>query len=106
LHSQRNTYAGVVDLVFFNGTSNVQKAGTISEKRFPRITSACAAEHTTSFFFDNFFSQIAEFDALSSFCKKLKNVIGSVRHSPTSMFKNYSKKHNKGICIGFNKSSY
>jgi hypothetical protein len=52
-NSQWSKYAGVVDLVFFDGASNVQKAGAIWEKRCPRITSACAAEHTTSFFFDN-----------------------------------------------------
>ena len=102
---QGNTYAGVVDLLYFDGASNVQKAGHIIEKRYPRITSACAAEHTTSLFFSCVFNKIPEYTALCNFAKKLRNVFGSTRHGPASMFKKYSKKHNRGITIGFIKPS-
>ncbi len=103
--SQENKYNGVVDVVFFDGASNVQKAGAIIEQRNPRISSLCAAEHTTSLFFDNLFKTIPIYSSLSNFCKKLRNVFGSVRHGPASMFKSHSKKHNRGIHIGFIKPS-
>lgn len=102
---QGNSYAGVVDLVYFDGASNVQKAGNILEKRFPRITSACAAEHATSLFFDDIFTKVEDFRLLSQLCKKIRNVFGSVRHSPAAMFKSYSKKHNHGVSVGFIKPS-
>eukprot|EP00804_Cyclotella_cryptica_P020491 CCRYP_019802-RA/>CCRYP_019802-RA protein AED:0.36 eAED:0.32 QI:0/0/0/1/0/0/2/0/220 len=86
---------------FFYGASNVQKAGAIIEQRYPRISSLCAAEHTTSLFFDNLFKTIRIYSSLSNFCKKLRNVFGSVIHDPASTFKSHSKKHNRGIHIGF-----
>ena len=100
-----NRYNGVVDVVYFDGASNVQKAGAILEQRYPRISLLCAAEHTTSLFFDNLFTTITLYKNISNFCKKLRNVFGSVRHSPASMFKVHTKKHNRGIHIGFIKPS-
>ena len=84
---------GAVDLVYFDGASNVQKAG------------ACAAEHTTSLLFDNVYNKVQEFKELGDFAKKLRNVFGGTRHAPASMFKKYSKKHNRGISLGFIKPS-
>lgn len=102
---QGRKYAGATDLCYFDGASNVQKAADIISRRHPRITSACAAEHTTSLLFDNVYNKIAEFKELGDFGKKLRNVFGSTRHAPASMFKKYSKKHNRGIALGFIKPS-
>ena len=105
LNPQGNKYTDVVDLVYFDGASNVQKAADIITMRHPRITSACAAEHTTSLFFDNVFNKIAEFRDMCNFAKKLRNIFGSTRHATTSIFKKYSKKHNRGRAVGFIKPS-
>ena len=72
--SQGKKYVGVVDLVFFDGASNVQKAADIIALRYPRITSACAAEHTTSLLFDDVYNKVDEFKELGNFTKKLRNV--------------------------------
>ena len=95
----------MIDLVYFDGASNVQKAADIISLRYPRITSACAAKHTTSLLFDNVYNKVDEFKELGNFTKKLKNVFGSTRHASASMFKKCSKKHNRGVGIGFIKPS-
>ncbi len=102
---QGNKHTGVVDSVYFDGASTVQKAGHILEKRFPRITSAPAAEHTTSLFFDDVFKKIPQYLDLANLAKRLRHVFGSTRHSPASMYKSFSKKHNCGVHIGFIKPS-
>ena len=61
----------MVDLVYFDGASNVQKAGQILEKRFPRITPGSAAEHTTSLFFDDIFKKVGEYFEAKVLCTKL-----------------------------------
>ena len=85
----------------------MQKAGVILEQRYLRISSLCAAEHTTSLFFDNLFkfNIVQLYKDVSNFCKKLRNVFSSVRHDPASMFKVHTKKHNRGIHVGFIKPS-
>lgn len=45
--------------------------------------------------------QVNEFQVLSLFAKKCRNIWGSVRHKPSAMFKKYSREHNKGIPLGF-----
>ncbi len=47
----KRTLKGVVDLVLFDGASNVQKAGKILAIHHPRITVVHGAEHVTSLFF-------------------------------------------------------
>ena len=64
-------------MVYFDGASNVQKAGRILERRFPRITSGSAAEHTTSLFFDDIFNKIPEYCEAKVLCSKLRNVFCS-----------------------------
>ena len=100
-----NKYTDVIDLVYFDRASNVQKAADIISFRHPRITSACAAEHTTSLFFDNVFNKIEPYQQLCNFAKKLRNIFGSTRHATTSIFKKYSKKYNGGRAVGFIKPS-
>ena len=101
---QGEKFLGIVDMVYFDGASNVQKAGRILEQRFPRITSGSAAEHTTSLFFDDIFSKIPEYMEAKVLCTKLRNVFGNTRHATAAMFKSYSKKHNR-VSLGFIKPS-
>ena len=49
--------------------------------------------------------KVHEFQVISEFAKKCRNIWGSVRHKPSAMFKKYSKQHNNGIPLGFIKSS-
>ena len=96
---------GIVDLVLFDGASNVQNAGLILKAYNPRITVGHGAEHVVSLFFSDVYRKVSDFKKLSDFAKKVRNIFGAVRHSPSAMFKNYSRLHNKGIALGFIKPS-
>lgn len=98
---QGRPYKGVIDLVWFDGASNVQNAGKILAARHPRITVGHGAEHVISLVFKDIFENIPEYMMLSNFSKKLRNVFGSMRHSSTSMFKKQTKLHNNGVFLGF-----
>lgn len=98
-------HEGVVDMVYFDGASNVQKAGHIIACRFPRISVAHGAEHVVSLFFDNVFTKVPLFKILANFAERVRNLFGSTRHKTTAMFRAQSKKYNKGRMIGFIKVS-
>jgi hypothetical protein len=49
--------------------------------------------------------QDALFKSLSNFCKQCRNIWGSMRHRPHAIFRNYTKKLNKGTYVGFIKPS-
>lgn len=55
-YGEGNSIRGVVDLAFFDGASNMQKAGAIMEAKFPRMTCLQGAEHVVSLFFKDIFS--------------------------------------------------
>jgi hypothetical protein len=96
---------GVVDLVFFDGASNVQNAGRILAALHPRISVGHGAEHVVSLFFSDVFTKTSQYTLLSNFCKTCRNIWGATRHAPAAMFKSHSKTHNKGKNIGFIKPS-
>ena len=102
---QRKKSPGIVDLVLFDGASNVQNAGLILKAYNPRITVGHGAEHVVSLFFSDVYKKVSHFKKLSDFAKKVRNIFGAVRHSPSAMFKKYSRLHNKGIAVGFIKPS-
>ena len=52
-------------------------------------------------FFSDVYNRVPQFKRLSDFSKKVRNIFGSVRHSPKAMFENYSRQHNNGIYLGF-----
>ncbi len=79
LNRQGGTFTDVMDLIYFDWASNVQKAADIITNRHPRITSACAAEHTASLFFDNVFTNIDAYQHLCNFAKKLRGTLLGVR---------------------------
>ena len=103
IHKKRSP--GIVDLVFFDGASNVQNAGQILQAFNPRITVGHGAEHVVSLFFSDVYNKVPQFKQLSEFCKKVRNIFGSVRHIPKAIFEQHSRQHNHGIYLGFIKPS-
>jgi hypothetical protein len=101
----KKIYSGLVDLVFFDGASNVQNAGEILRAFNPRITVEHGAEHVVSLFFADIYTKVQSFMFLSAFAKRLHKNFGAVRHSPLAMFKKYSRQHNHGVHLGFIKPS-
>ena len=79
---------GVIDLVFFDGASNVQNAGEILRAYNWRITVGHGAEHVVSLFFSDVYTTVPEFKRLSNFANKVHNIFGSVRHSPSAILRN------------------
>ena len=70
IYHQGKQHKGCVDLVFFDGTSNVQNAGRILQARYPRITVGHGAEHVVSMFFSDVFTKIPKFVVFFLFCKE------------------------------------
>jgi len=97
----KKTSPGIVDLVFFDGASNVQNAGKILRAFNPRITVGHGAEHVVSLFFSDVYTKVRYFVILSVFAEKVRNIFGSVRHAPSAMFKKYTRVHNNGVHLGF-----
>ncbi len=95
----------VVDLLLFDGASNVQNAAKLVSITYPRITVAHGAEHVASLFFKDIFTKMPVFQCLSQFPKRCRNIFGSTRHGPHAIFKKHSIVHNNGIYIGFIKIS-
>jgi hypothetical protein len=71
----------------------------------PRITVGHGAKHVVSLFFADIYRKVKSFMLLSAFAKRVRNIFGSVRHSPSGMFKKYSCQHNYGVHLGFLKPS-
>ncbi len=95
-----NDQAHTVDLVLFDGASNVQKAGWLLAAKFPCISVVHGAEHVMSLLFNDLFKK----EELQSFIKISQivyKVFGSgSMHGPYATFQKYSKTHNKGHKIG------
>jgi hypothetical protein len=83
----KKTYSGLVDLVFFDGASNVQNAGEILRAFNPRITVGHGADHAVFLFFADVYTKVKFFILLSAFAKRLHNIFGAVRHSPLAMLR-------------------
>jgi hypothetical protein len=98
-------HTGIVDLVYFDGAKNVQNAGLILAAKYPRITVGHGAEHVVSLFFSGVFNHTKVYNALSKFYKICRNIWGGVRHVPSAIFKEHSRKHNGGVNLGFIKPS-
>jgi hypothetical protein len=90
----------VVDLLYFDGASNVQKAGQILCAKYPRVTCLHGAEHVVSLFFDDI-SKLPAIKSLINFYKKVYGLFGSgAHHAPHAILMNHSRLHNKGKSIG------
>ena len=67
------------------------------------LTSHCWTWHQAcySLFFADVYTKVKSFMLLSAFAKRVRNIFGAVRHSPSAMFKKYSHQHNHGVHHGF-----
>ena len=93
------------DVLFFDGASNVQLAGTVIEQKYPRIITLHGAEHVISLFFSDIF-KFPQFSNLYRIAQKAYRVFGSgSMHAPYAIFQKYSKLHNGGKNIGLIRAS-
>jgi hypothetical protein len=104
-NNEKTHHRGVVDLLLFDGTSNVQNAAKLAAIIYPRITVVHGAEHVVSLFFKDIFTKMPVFQCSSQFSKRCKNIFGSTCHGPLAIFNKHSIMHNNGIYIGFIKIS-
>jgi hypothetical protein len=104
-NNQKTDQLGVVDLLLFDGASNVQNAAKLVSITYPCITVVHGAEHVVSLFFKDIFTKIPVIQRSSQFLKQCRNIFGSTHHGPHAIFKKHSTMHNDGIYIGFIKIS-
>ena len=88
------------DLVIFDGASNVQKAGSLLEAKFPHLSVIHGAEHVISLFYSDVF-QLREFDLLKRMNRLIYRYFGSgSMHSPYAIFSKHTREHNHRKTIG------
>jgi hypothetical protein len=104
-NNQKTDHRGVVDLVLFDGASNVQNARKLVSITYPCITIVHGAEHVVSLFFKDIFTKMPLFQCLSQFSKQCRNIFGSTCHGPRAIFKKHSIMDNNRFYIGFIKIS-
>jgi hypothetical protein len=68
-NNQKTDHQEVVDLLLFDGASNVQNATKLASITYPRITVVHGAEHVVSLFFKDIFTKMPVFQCLSQFSK-------------------------------------
>ncbi len=66
-NNQKTDHRGVVDLLLFDGASNVQNAAKLVSITYPRITVVHGAEHVVSLFFKDIFTKMPVFNVYPSF---------------------------------------
>jgi hypothetical protein len=74
-NNQKTDHQVVVDLVLFDGASNVQNARKLVSITYPCITVVHGAEHVVSLFFKDIFTKILVFQCLSQFLKRCRNIL-------------------------------
>lgn len=89
-----------VDMIAFDGASNMTKGAQLLATDYPRITAIHGAEHVISLFCKDVCS-LKEVKLLTDINRRLRNIFVSVRHAPTAMFKKQSKLMNGGLPLGF-----
>ncbi len=85
-NNQKTDHRGVVDLLLFDGSSNVQNAAKLASITYPHITVVHGAEHVVSLFFKDIFTKMPVFQCLSQFSKQCRNIFGSTCHGPHAIF--------------------
>ena len=91
-------HKSIIDVIMFDGSSNVQLAGELLQICYPKITVMRGVEHTVSLFFNDV-SKIPVVNQMISDHKAIYNLFGSViYHKPHSIFKPKSYEfHNRNI---------
>jgi hypothetical protein len=78
-----------IDLIYFDGASNVQKAGRILGAQYPRVTCLHGAEHVVSLFFSDI-SKLSPIKTFIRFYRRVYKWFGSgSHHAPYAIFKNH-----------------
>ena len=88
------------DVVFFDGASNMQNAGTILQVSHPRLFVMHGVEHVVSLFF----TDIMKLDPLKQMMKESRYIyrfFGGPRHGPHALLGVRSREFNCGRYIGF-----
>ena len=95
-----------IDCVFFDGASNVQKAGQILAAKFPRIHVQTCAAHCVSLFFSDICKKLWEVRLLLVNYRRLYRLFGSgAMHSPYALFIAQTKNFNGGRKVGLIKAA-
>jgi hypothetical protein len=102
---QKTDRRGIVDLVLFDGASNVQNARKLVSITYPRMTIVHVAEHVDSLFFKDIFTKMQVLQCLSQSSKQCRNIFGSTCHQPHAIFKKHFIMHNNCMYSGFIKIS-
>ena len=89
-----------VDLVIFDGAANVQKAGLIMQRKYPKISVIKGGEHVIALMFKDLFTKVPAFRALKHFNHRLYDLFGGGRHIPFSVFTTEATKMNYGKRLG------
>ena len=80
-------YKSIIDVIMFDGASNVQLADELLKIRYPKITVMRGVEHTVYLFFNDV-SKIPVFNQMITAHKEIYNLFGSgIYHKPHSIFK-------------------
>ena len=89
-------HKSLVDLLYFDGASNVQKAGSIIGAVYPRVTCLHGAEHVVSLFFSDI-CKIASIQAFIRYYRRVYKWFGSgSHHVPYAIFSKHVSKSNCG----------
>ena len=88
----------IVDIVRFDGASNVQLAGELLKNYYPDISVMRGVEHTVSLFFNDVY-KIPVFNQMITAHKAIYNLFGSgINHKPHSIFKSKAYEfHNRNF---------
>ena len=83
-------HKSIIDVIMFDGASNVQLSGELLQIRYPKITVMRGVEHTVSLFFNDI-SKIPVVNQMIRDHKAIYNLFGSgIYHKPHSIFKSKS----------------
>jgi hypothetical protein len=99
--------AGVrVDCVFFDGASNVQKAGRLLAANYPRIHVQTCAAHSVSLFFSDICKKLWQVRLMLVNYRRLYSMFGSgSMHIPYALFCKQSMAFNGGRKVGLLRAS-
>jgi hypothetical protein len=90
----------IIDLLYIDGASNVQKGGDVLTAHYPRVTVLHGAELLISLFFWDIFN-FPEFDLFNRICKQAYKFFGSgSMHALYSIFQKYSRQQNNDRNVG------
>ena len=91
-------HKSIIDVIMFDGDSNVQLAGELLQIRYPNITVMRGVQHTVYLFFNDV-SKIPVFNQMITAHKEIYNLFASIiYHKPHYIFKLKSYRfHNRNI---------